>query len=62
MLAPRLIELPVDEVTLEHLSAQIDDLKSRQAFISGRPDFVLELRVHLYRKVRKVHTDYFWGS
>ena len=62
VLAPRLIELPVDEVTLENLSAQIDDLKSRQAFISGRPDFVLELRVHLYRKVRKVHTDYFWGS
>lgn len=61
-LAPRLIELPVEEVTVENLSAQIEDLRARHAFVSGRPEFVLVLQAHLRGKVRKVHTDYFWGS
>ena len=61
-LAPRLIEVPVEELTAEYLESQIDDLDERSAFISGRPEFVQDLRLQLGRVVRKIHTDYFWGS
>lgn len=61
-LAPRLIELPVDEVTVDNLREQIRDLRKRHAFVSGRPEFVMTLDNRLFLKVRKVHTDYFWGS
>lgn len=61
-LAPRLIEVPVEELTAEYLKSQIDDLDQRSAFISGRPEFVQDLGLKLRRVVRKIHTDYFWGS
>lgn len=61
-LSPRLIEVPVEELTAEYLTSQIDDLDQRSAFISGRPEFVQDLRLQLGRVVRKIHTDYFWGS
>lgn len=61
-LAPRLIELPVEQVTLESLQAAIPDLKQRKALISGRPEFVQLVICALARKTRSNRADYFWGS
>ena len=61
-LAPDVHALPIDELTVDTIRELVPDLATRNAFISGRPDFVAEISAVLYRKAKKIHTDYFWGS
>jgi ferredoxin-NADP reductase len=61
-LAPDVHALPIDELTVDTIRELVPDLAARHAFISGRPDFVAEISAGLYRKAKKIHTDYFWGS
>ena len=50
-----------ERLDVERLTALLPDLRQRNVYISGSPQFVSDFRRNLRSRARRIHTDYFAG-